>query len=126
MRRFLIMATAVLAGGLLTACGDNTGPESVRGLYGLNSINGKALPVDLGGIEYIAGQIILSTDGTYSRKSTVDSGGGPETTTDTGTFTVDGSTVQFDDLGTGTVSGNALTIVIDGDMFVFAKVTIVL
>ncbi len=126
MRRFLILATAVLAGGLLPACGDDsTEPESIFGLYTLVSVNGEALPVDIGVVEISAGSIQLNSDGTYSISLTADLGGGPETATDSGTFTVDGSTVVFDGEFTrdftGTVSGNTLTIVEAGNTFVFRK-----
>ncbi len=126
MRRFLILTTALLAGGLLPACGDDaTGPESIFGLYTLVSINGEALPVDIGVVEISAGSIQLNSDGTYSISLTADLGGGPETATDSGTFTVDGSTVVFDGFTrdfNGTVSGNTLTtILLGGETLVFRK-----
>ena len=129
MRRFLILATAVLAGGLLPACGDDpTGPESVAGTYILQTLNGGALPVTVVGVEVSAGSIQLNSAGTYTLSLTIDFGPGPLTETETGTFTVDGSTVDFDEGDvdevdfTGTVSGDTLTIVgEDGDTFVFRK-----
>ncbi len=110
MRRFLILATAVLAGGLLPACGDDdtTGPESILGLYNLVTVNGEALPTDVGGLEWIAASIELKSDETYTISLTFDLGGGPETDIQTGEFTVD--PLDFDDF-TGTVSGNTLTLV---------------
>ena len=109
MRRFLILATAVLAGGLLPACGDDTTePESILGLYNLVTVNGEALPTDAGGFEIIAASIELKSDGTYTISLTFDLGGGPETDIQTGEFTVD--PLEFDDF-TGTVSGNTLTLV---------------
>ena len=124
--RFLILAAALLAGGLITACGDDsTGPESIFGLYILVSINGEALPVDVEGLEISAGSIQLNSDGTYSASLTIELFG---ELTDTGTFTVDGSTVDFipsggdlEDRFTATVSGNTLTLVEDGETFVFRK-----
>ena len=122
-RRFLILATALLAGGLLPACGDDpTEPESIFGLYTLVTVNGEELPFEDPGIEISAGSIQLNSDGTYSISLTIDFGSGPETDTATGTFTVDGSTVDFDGGEfTGTVSGNTLTIVEAGNTFVFRK-----
>ncbi len=128
MRRFLILATALLAGGLLTACDDDsTGPVPVVGLYTLVTVNGEELPVELGDPirEIIAGSIQLNSDGTYSRSSTVDLGPGPVRITVFGTFTVDGSTVEFDASSradfTGTFSGNTLTLIEDGDTLVYHK-----
>ena len=119
--RFLVTATAVLAGGLLTACGDSTGPESVAGTYILQTVNGEALPVTVQGDVLSAGSIQLNSAGTYTVSLTID--GQAESGTDT--FTVDGSTVTFLDEGdvdfTETVSGDTLTIVDDGFTFVFRK-----
>ncbi len=125
--RFLVTATAVLAGGLLPACGDDPmEPETIFGLYTLVTVNGEALPFEVQpGNEIIAASIQLNSDGTYSLSSTQDlGGGGPETSTETGTFTVDGSTVTFlgeRDSFTGTVSGDTLTIADNGNTFVYRK-----
>ena len=112
MRRLLILTTALLLGGLLTACdGDSTGPGSIFGTYTLVTVNGEELPAEAQGIEFIAGWIRLNSDNTYTASGTWDLGDGPETTTDTGTFVVTGSTIDFDEGDfTGTVSGNTLTI----------------
>ena len=118
--RFLILATAVLAGGLLPAWGDDpTGPESVAGTYILQTINGEALPYLVQvGFSVTAGSIQLNSDGTYTISLTV-TGLGAQIIT--GTFTVDGSTITLDDGTTGTVSGDTITVVADGDTFVFRK-----
>ncbi len=129
MRRLLILTTALLAGGLLPACGDDddiTGPESVAGTYFLQTVNGEALPVNFEGGQLTAGSIRLNSDGTYFTSLTTDLLG---TTTETGTFTVNGSTINFveegavdeGDLFTGTVSGDTLTIVDEADTFVLRK-----
>ncbi len=124
MRRFLMLATAVLAGGLLTACGDDpTGPESVAGTYILQTINGEELPVDFEGVVVSAGSIRLTSDGFYVLSLTM----GP--INETGTFWVDGSTVNFvhqaggfvEGFFTGTISGNTLTTRRFGDTFVYRK-----
>ena len=146
MRRFLILATAVLAGGLLTACGDSTEPESIFGLYTLQTFNCDNLPAQLpptgpvppvGGmiiLELTAGSIQLNSGDTCSvsltfRTTITDVAGNvtvtTEAETDTCTYSVTGSTIRFDFPGeaaiTGTISGNTLTIVEDGDTFVFSK-----
>ncbi len=109
MRRFTV-ATLVMAVALLTACdGDRTRPESILGLYTLVTINGEALPVDLGGIEFIAASIELKGDGTYTISLTFDVGSGPEMSIQPGEFTVD--PLEFDDFTGATVSGNTLTLV---------------
>jgi hypothetical protein len=123
MRRFLILAT-VLGGGLLTACdGDGTGPGGIFGTYTLVSVNGEELPVEVGGTEYIAGWIRLNSDSTFTASLTIDLGSGPVTDSDSGTFAVDGSTIDFfGEIGfSATVSGNTLTIREGVDTFVFRK-----
>jgi hypothetical protein len=121
MRRSLILAT-VLGGGLITACGDSTGPGSIFGTYTLVSINGEQLPVDLDGIEVSAGWVRLDSDSTYAASLTADFGSGPETETTTGNFAVEGSTIDFDEgLLTGTVSGNTLTLIDNWGTWVFRK-----
>ena len=128
MRRFLILATAVLAGGLLPACGDDDPmePETIFGLYILQTVDGEELPVNFypqSILVVIAGSMQLDSNGSYSFSlTTALFGGAPETDTGTGTFTVgrrlilDGSTVQFDPdpFEPATVSGNTLTLVADG------------
>ncbi len=126
MRRFLILTMAVLAGGLLPACGDDpTGPESVAGTYILQTINGEALPVTVQTDVVSAGSLQLNSAGTFTLSFTID--GRPDS--ESGTFTVDGSTVTLVDEGdvdegdsiTGTVSGNTITFVAEGDTFVLTK-----
>jgi hypothetical protein len=127
MRRFLILTTALLLSGLLTACGDDsTGPSSIFGTYTLVSVNGEGLPWEPEpGFELIAGWIRLNSDSTYTVSLTADIGSGPVTETDTGTFTVTGSTIDLIEglfaTATATVSGNTLTIHVDSDTLVFRK-----
>jgi hypothetical protein len=122
MRRFLVLATtALLASGLLTACGDDsTEPTSIFGTYNLVTVNGEEVPVEIQGFEITAGWIRLDSDSTYTISMTVD-GAIPDP--GDGTFTVDGSSIEFsgDYIGNGTISGNTLTIVDEGNTFVFRK-----
>ena len=145
MLRFLQVVMVILAGGLLTACGDGggdggdaTGPggTSIFGTYTLETINGSSLPfvvfqVGNDKVEITAGSVQLNSDNTYSVSVTfrLTEAGTVTTETDTGagTFTATGSTIQFSDAGdgsgpfTGSISGNTLTIIDDGDTFVFGK-----
>ena len=133
--RFLILATPVLAGGLLTACGDSTGPGSVVGIYILQTFNGLNLPVQLGppgppGTAFTRGEItagsvqLLDMGNTCSvsltiRTTVTDATGNvtsvtTDTETGTCTYSVTGTTIQLDFPGeapvTGTISGNTITV----------------
>ncbi len=141
MLRFLTIMTVVLAGGLLTACGDDgdatgTGGTSIFGTYALQTVNGTSLPfvlIQIGNdkIEVTAGSVRLNSDNTYSVSVTfrLTEAGTVTTETDTGagTYTASGSTIQFSDSGdgegpfTGSISGNTLTIIDEGVAFVFRK-----
>ncbi len=149
--RFLILATAVLAGGLLTpACGDDpTEPESIVGTYILQTLNGMNLPVAPtggpqpptppgGGVlifEFTAGSVRLNSDDTCSLsltfRTTIDGTvTATGTDTDTCTYSVTGTTIRFDfpseapisrTFPAGIISGNTITVVDGGDTFVFRK-----
>lgn len=121
MRLCFALAMTGTAAGLLSACGDDsTGPTSIFGTYVLRTVNGEQVPVEIQGIEITAGWIRLDSDGTYAISMTID--GVPPDPGD-GTFTVDGSSIQFsgDYFGSGTISGNTITIVDTGNTFVFRK-----
>ncbi len=141
MRRFLTVMTVVLAGGLLTACGDDgdatgTGGTSIFGTYTLQTVNGSSLPfvvIQVGNdkLEITAGSVRLNSDNTYSISISLrlTEAGTVTTETDTGagTYTASGSTIQFSDSGdgegpfTGSISGNTLTIIDEDVAFVFTK-----
>ena len=136
MRRLLILTTTLLAVALLTACGgedttggddDNTGPGSIFGTYTLITVNGEELPVEVvpPGITITSGTLRLNSDNTYSVSTPAIFQGEPVTLTDTGTFTVDGSTIQFSGVSSGefsgTISGNTLTMSDQGFTFVYRK-----
>ena len=137
MRR---LASVVLTGALLTACSDSFSPEGVSGLYNLVSVNGTAIPysetVTVGpGMTvtetFSAGSVSLSANNTYSFSLTIGIEGGgisiSATYTDSGTFElVEPATVRFTssidgETFSGILDGNRLTIVDDGDSFVFEK-----
>ena len=124
MRR---LASVVLTGALLTACGGNPfSPESVSGVYNLVSINGNAIPWTIQGITISARSFSLNANNTYSTSITIQNGGGPGTSTASGTFElVEPVTIRFTSSAGGTIpgtlDGNKLTIIQNGDSFVFEK-----
>jgi hypothetical protein len=134
MRRLLILTTTLLAVALLTACGgddttggddDNTGPGSIFGTYTLITVNGEDLPVEVPPFTITSGTLRLNSDNTYSVSTPAIFQGEPATFTDTGTFTVDGSTIQFSGVSSGdfsgTISGNTLTMSDQSLMLVYRK-----
>ena len=140
MRR---LASVVLTGALLTACGDSFSPEGVSGLYNLVSVNGEAIPysetVPVGQVieTFSAGSVSLSANNTYSISLTIGiDGAAGISNTDSGTFElVEPATIRFTTSSlvvppgkrrlrgdfSGTLDGNRLTIILDGDSFVFEK-----
>ncbi len=145
MRRFTV-ATVVMAVALFTACdGDSTGNGgSIFGTYTLQTFNGESLPAQLPSppptpdasleLELTAGSFRLNSDNTCSvsltvRATFVDITGKvtvrSDIETDTCTYSVTGTTIRFDSPVlvpvTGTISGNTITAVVDGDTFVFTK-----
>ena len=135
MRR---LASVVLTGALLTACGGNPfSPEGVSGVYNLVSVNGNALPwTSDQGATTSAGSFSLNANNTYSSSVTGKSPSSniPGTLTASGTFElVEPDTIRFTrspggmfsgTLGgmfSGTLDGNRLTLSEDGDSFVFEK-----
>ena len=137
MRR---LASVVLTGALLTACGDSFSPEGVSGLYNLESINGNPVPFsetetrfgETVTVTVSAGSVSLNANSTYSISVTTqfESAGTSRTDTDTdsGTFElVEPATVRFKQQGgdgdtfAATLDGNRLTFIDNGDSFVFEK-----
>ncbi len=134
MRR---LASLVLTGALLTACGDAFSPEGVSGLYILESINGSPLPFSRtqtpNGVRTLAitdGSVSLNANSTFSLSLTIgiplDSTTATSTETDSGTFElVEPSTVRltFSDgeIISSTLDGNRLTVIVEGDSLVFSK-----
>ena len=134
--RFTRVASVVLTGVLLTACGgDAFSPENVSGTYNLETISGNPLPfsmTDASGITgtTTAGSIILNANGTMSISTTVTITIAGTTTTNTfggsGTFElVAPSTIRFTasdgETTSGTLDGDRITIIGEGDSFVYRK-----
>ena len=129
MRKLLFLLLAVLLP--LSACGDD-GPtetsESAVGTYALVQVNGSNLPAlfaqDANGkVEVLSGTFTVRSDKSYTEtlngRSTPISGVVQTfSVTENGTYSVSGSTVQFQpsDGGSysGTLSGNSLSYSVDG------------
>lgn len=129
MRRTLaVLAVTTLA---LTACaggaGDSVGPGSLAGTYSLQTVNGKSPPVviieDAGyRLEVLSGTYTLNVDDSYSAtasfRETEDGVVTPSSESETGHYSVHGSSVTFTDSDgfeiDATISGSTLTLVADG------------
>ncbi|MFG1691135.1 lipocalin family protein [Gemmatimonadota bacterium] len=132
MRPRLIVLALV---AVLTACGgSSTEPEPIWGTYNLTTIAGQPLPyvlIQVGAdmLEVTAGHMRLNSDHTFSTALTLrlteDGVEDTETGTNSGTFTVSGSSLTFTDSDgetfTGSLTDKTLTLIEDGDAFVFVK-----
>ena len=129
MRKFLVLCLALLLP--LAACGDDgpTDPtQSAVGTYTLVQVNGSPLPALLGQfpegrIDVLSGTLTLRNDKSYTEMVNVrftPTTGVVQTipVTENGTFTVTGSTVQFNtsdgETYSGTLSGKFLEYNVDG------------
>ncbi len=127
MRR---LASLVLTGVLLIACGDPFSPEGVSGLYILESFNGSPIPFSQtttqNGVRIIvsitAGSVSLNANGTYSESVTISGTMGSDTTTttlttmDSGTFElVAPSTIRFTSSQSRVTSSDGETIFTSSD-----------
>lgn len=127
-----------LASVVLIACEDSFSPEGVSGTYALVSVNGTALPFSetetqdgiTVTVEISAGSLTLVANSTYTFSATFSVEGGgisfASTETDSGTFTlVEPATIRFTGsdgvTSSGTLDGNRITVIEDGDSFVFEK-----
>lgn len=137
MRR---LASVVLTGVLLTACGgDPFAPEGVSGLYLLETVNGSPLPysqtVTQNGVTFTAsitaGSVSLNGNSTWSGSITTNFTIEGTTTTETGTLSgtfelVAPSAIRLTgfrdgEITSGTLDGDRLTLILDGDSFVFRR-----
>jgi hypothetical protein len=131
MRR-LILAMGTLA---LFACGDSTGVlQNINGSYNLQTVNGASLPYtfSLAGTsprQEITADVITASNGSFAdvtseRDTDLQTGAVSNfTTSDTGTYIINGTAVTFQfssgGSGSGTVSGNTFTIVAPGFSLVY-------
>ncbi len=132
MRR-LILAMGTLA---LFACGDSTGVvQNVNGSYNLQTVNGFSLPFTFSPpgaftTQQITADVITASNGSFTdvttERDTNSQTGAVSifTTSDTGTYIINGTAVTFTffsdgSTGSGTISGNTFTIVEPGFSLVY-------
>jgi hypothetical protein len=122
---------------LALACGDSTGPTeaSVAGTWNLQSINGTALPFVVAQtgtdkVEVTADVLTVTSSGSFTEITTIRTTQNGATTTqtipDAGTYVLNGNNVTFQfqsdgSVGSGTVSGNTLTVSQAGLSLIYKK-----
>ncbi len=131
MRKLAVVSLVLV----LAACGDSTGPEPIWGTYNLQTIQGgRTLPQvvwESGAdqLEFMAGHIRLNSDMTCITSETFrhthDGVVTTDTGTQTGTFTVSGSSLTFALLGWASSHGwlvdRRLIVTFSGFSWVFVK-----
>lgn len=135
MRRMLAIACAV-ATVLLAGCDstETTAPtdNAVAGTWNLTTVNGSPLPYTVQStpkIEVVGDQLVVSADGTFTVSTQLRITNGTtvttQTETDGGTYSLNGTAATFifngGTTGTGTVSGNTLTVAEAGVSLVYQK-----
>ncbi len=128
LSRRLLAVGAMTSAALLSGCDIDISDifgDGVSGTYNLKTVNGKSLPaviVEVTGaykLEITAGSVTLNEDNTFSASITFRETEGTtvttQTETDSGTYSVSGSTITFTSPGTGsaftgTLSGGTLTV----------------
>lgn len=136
MRRTIKSLLTLVTVAVFSACSDSSGPNGggVVGSYALITINGLGLPVVIYSDQLVtyqinSGDLILNSNNTFSTTGSYTetlTGAQPTTVTDTctGTYTVSGNTVTFNEATstTGTCGGvynatwdgsNSLTVAFD-------------
>jgi len=116
-------ALGVLFAAAVLACGDSTSPESIEGVYALQTINGGALPAvvyedEAAKVEIVAGAITLGPGTKWSisltARATLDADVSTNTETLDGTWSRSGSTLTLTsadgEVETLVLSGRTLTL----------------
>jgi hypothetical protein len=136
--RLLTRFTVALAIAFVGACGSdsNTAPtqSSIAGTWALVSVNGTALPVIVQAtnpkVEILSEQLGITAGGTFTQTGQARLTQGTTVTTqayaDAGTYTLSGTAAVFrfnsdGSSGTGTITGNTLTVGDAGFSFVYQK-----
>jgi hypothetical protein len=135
-RRWFLPVTLLIALGTACSSDDSTGPEtSVAGTWTLQTVNGFDLPyvvAQSGGdkVEVTADVLTVADGGAFTELTTIRvTTGGVATTQsvpDAGTYTVNGTAVTFHfqsdgSSGTGTLTGNTLTVATQGVSLLYRK-----
>jgi hypothetical protein len=134
MRRFLALALLLASASCSSDSSTNPTPESLAGTWNLSTVNGSSLPFLLQAanpkVELLDDQFIVSSAGTFTQTQNVrltDASGVTNLPfTDSGTWTLNGTSVTFTftsdgSSGTGTVSGNSFTFGGPGFPLVYVK-----
>jgi len=124
---------------ILVACGDDstTAPtnDSVAGTWSLQSINGTGLPyvvfqIGADKVELVSDVVVAVASGAFTQTTVVRTTTSGQVTTesqaDAGTWSLNGTAVTFQfngdgTTGTGSISGNTMTIAESGFAFVYRK-----
>lgn len=132
-------ALAIAAVTLLIACGDDgtTAPTttSVAGTWTLQSINGTSLPYVIAQtgadkIEITSDVVTAVATGSFTQittiRTTVSGQISTQSVADAGTWTLNGTAVTFQfnsdgSVGTGSISGNTLTVTESGFAYIYKK-----
>jgi hypothetical protein len=142
MRLLRVLVVAGIAAGGMLACsgdsptnGDNNNPSASAGTYFLQTVDGQSLPAVLSQTSTdttrVTGALLnLSGDGSYSESRNLRMTGDSGVTTvtfATGSWTQSGSTITFIQAlppprtFTGSLSGNAITVIEAGLAWVYRK-----
>lgn len=139
MRVFTKLAAIAVLGLAAAACGGGgddgiNEPVSIAGTYNLQTIDGQSPPVvvfDEPGlkVEIVSGNFVLNANGSFTTtvgwRLTEGTQVSTESETFPGTYTVNGSTVNFTysdgDTDSATLAGNTLTFSEGGSSVVFRK-----
>jgi hypothetical protein len=135
MRALAMVVTAATL--LAAACGDRQGPTeaSIAGTYELQTVDGKPLPVvdTQQQSALMSGALMLGGAGAFTVTNNYRMGPGGSagdlTLSVSGTFRVSGQTITFSALDqgagsvtfSGTVSGNTLTVTLNGSVMVYRR-----
>ena len=134
MRRFVSCMLLIVA----AACGGDSPTQptaSVVGTWNLQTVNGSALPylvpqTDFEAVELMSDVLTAAANGTFTQMTrfrvTQDGQAYPDSIPDAGSYALNGTAVTFTfdsdgSTGTGSLSGNTLTVAAEGFALVYKK-----
>jgi hypothetical protein len=135
MNRYASVAALIAVVGALAACDRTTSPKGgLDATFDLQSINGTSLPytktLGTATLRITSDVLVLKSDGSYEDTTTygIPYGGGLQssTTIERGTYSVDGTTINFKSQTTGgrysgTLNGTTLTESVNGRVPVYER-----